>query len=99
LARQRIELTGALLFGASGLSDLLAAKWENDALNVICPETSVLSNASEHSGAKLFIVMKCKYKIWPPLSRQRAMRTGLTFDSPANSHEGGEYTLGLARRP
>ncbi len=50
-------------------------------------------------GPDLLIVVEREYKIGPTVTRQSAMRTGLTFERPSNPKKRGQHPTRAGARP
>ena len=64
-------------------------------LEIFRRETGVLCNALQHVWADLITFVEREYEIRPAFSRHCFVRARLPFDTPANSLEGRQDTIGL----
>ena len=55
-------------------------------LEILWPQPCALRDAGEHTRAELFIVVEGEHHVVPPGSLQRAMRSRLPLNPPADAH-------------
>ena len=68
-------------------------------LQIFRPQARVLGYACQHARSEFFTIVEGEHEIGPPLTRQGAVRAGLSLELPAEPEQDCEYTLGLRGRP